>query len=100
MLSSPTDANAYRFQARLTTGAMTSTERSGSTGTVPVWLRLVRRGNTFTGYRSSNGTSWSVVGTPRTIAMPSSIQMGLVATSHNTTSTATATFDNVSITTP
>jgi regulation of enolase protein 1 (concanavalin A-like superfamily) len=100
MLSSPTNTNAYRFQARTTTGDITSTERSGATGTVPVWLRLVRRGNTFTGYSSSNGTNWSQVGTPRTIAMPSSIQMGLFATSHNTTATATATFDNVSITTP
>ena len=29
----------------------------------PVWLRLVRRGSQFTGYFSSNGTSWTTAGT-------------------------------------
>jgi hypothetical protein len=96
---SPTDANGYRLQARIATGDVPTTDRT-VTGTTPVWLRVVRRGDSFTGFRSSNGSNWTQVGTTKTISMPSSIQLGLAVTSHNTAVAATAVFDNVSVTTP
>jgi regulation of enolase protein 1 (concanavalin A-like superfamily) len=98
-LTSPTLANGYRLQARTSTGAITSTEKS-TNGTTPIWLRLTRRGNDFTGFTSSNGTAWTQLGLTKTIAMPATILVGLAVTSHDITQTTTATFDNVSLTTP
>ena len=63
-------------------------------GTVPGWVRLVREGNVFSAYRSTNGTSWTLVGT-ETIAMASTVYVGLAVTSHTAAATATATFTNV-----
>ena len=57
-------------------------------------MRLVREGNLFSAYRSTNGTTWSLVGTD-TISMASTVYVGLAVTSHNTAATATATFTNV-----
>ena len=48
----------------------------------------------FSAYRSTNGTSWTLVGT-ETIAMPSTVYVGLAVTSHTAAATATATFTNV-----
>lgn len=66
------------------------------TGTYPVnfpntWLRLRRSGNGFTGFASFDGQSWRQLGTV-TIAMPSTISVGLGASSHNTGQTTTAAF--------
>jgi regulation of enolase protein 1 (concanavalin A-like superfamily) len=61
------------------------------------WLRIVRSGNQFILYNSSNGVQWALVGT-QTIAMGSCIQIGLVATNYTSNSTVTATYANVSYT--
>jgi hypothetical protein len=54
----------------------------------------VRSGNTFTGYRSSNGTAWTQQGTTN-ISMGSTVYVGLALTSHNSSTLGTAVFDNV-----
>ncbi len=61
------------------------------------WLRIVRTGNQFSMYTSPNGQNWYLVGT-QTISMSSCIQVGLVATNYQQTSTVLATFANVSYT--
>ena len=48
----------------------------------PYWVRLVRQGNSFSAYRSSNGTSWTLQGTI-TVTMNTSVFVGLAVTSHN-----------------
>ena len=64
---------------------------AGLTGTVtttsPRWLRLVRHGDTITGYDSADGTSWTKVGTVTLTSLPATAQAGLFATSpaHGTT---------------
>jgi regulation of enolase protein 1 (concanavalin A-like superfamily) len=90
-------ANGLAFQRRLASGG-TSTHTSGSASTAPYWVRISRRGNVFTASSSSNGTSWTVVGTD-TIQMPSQVYIGPALTSHNNSALATATFDAVSVTT-
>ena len=45
-------------------------------------------------YRSTNGTTWSLVGSD-TISMASTVYVGLAVTSHNPGARATATFTNV-----
>jgi regulation of enolase protein 1 (concanavalin A-like superfamily) len=59
------------------------------------WLRIVRAGNQFSMYVSSNGLAWYFVGA-QNVPMNSCIQVGLVATNYQQNSTVTATFANVS----
>ena len=47
---------------------------------LPYWLRVKREGNTFTGYYSPDGTTWTQLGSG-TITMNSTIQVGLAACS-------------------
>ena len=63
-----------------------------------VSVKLVQAGDLFTGYASSDGTSWTTIGSV-TIAMPSSVLAGLAVTSLNVNLLSTATFENVAVTT-
>jgi len=83
------------FQRRTATGGI-STATSGALAAAPYWVRLDRVGNTFTGYQSTDGVMWTVVGSD-TIPMAATVLVGLGATSHNIASAQTATFDNVSV---
>jgi ABC-type transport system involved in multi-copper enzyme maturation permease subunit len=79
----------------------------------PRWLRLTRSGDTITGYDSADGTHWTSVGTVQLTGLPSTVQVGMFATSPNYTVTqnsfggasnnsgpaqATGVFDHVSLT--
>jgi regulation of enolase protein 1 (concanavalin A-like superfamily) len=88
-----TPGNGVTWQNRSSTGGGTTWNNTNGL-TAPYWVRLVRSGNTFTGYRSSNGTTWTQQGTA-TISMGSTVYVGLALTSHNSSSLCTATYDNV-----
>jgi regulation of enolase protein 1 (concanavalin A-like superfamily) len=88
-----TGTEGWGFQTRIETGG-TSYREPGPTGAAPGWVRLVRDGNLFSAYHSTDGTTWSLIGTD-TIAMASSVYVGLAVTSRSTEATATATFTNV-----
>jgi ABC-type transport system involved in multi-copper enzyme maturation permease subunit len=47
----------------------------------PRWLRLLRNGDTITGYDSADGTHWTQVGTVALAGLPSTVQAGLFVTS-------------------
>jgi ABC-type transport system involved in multi-copper enzyme maturation permease subunit len=53
----------------------------------PRWLRLARSGDTITGYDSADGTHWTQVGTVQLTGLPSTVQIGLFATSPGITVT-------------
>jgi hypothetical protein len=83
-----------QFIWRSSTGGSASS--SSSVGeSFPIWLEVTRSGNTFSGYYSNNGTSWTQVGTSQTISMATATQIGLAVTSHNTTNLCAAVFSNV-----
>jgi ABC-type transport system involved in multi-copper enzyme maturation permease subunit len=79
----------------------------------PRWLRLVRHGDTITGYDSADGASWTKTGAVTLTGLPATTQAGLFATSpfHNVTLSQsaiggsgtsvptqdTATFDHLSL---
>jgi hypothetical protein len=65
-----------------------------------MWARLVRAGNTFTGYYSSDGGSWTQIGTPVTLTMNSNALVGLAVTSHNDSVLSASRLDNVSVAAP
>ena len=84
------------FQYRATTGGSQSTDASNNQ-TLPYWLQVARNGNTFTAFMSLDGLNWVQMGTSQTISMSGTAYIGLVASSGETTSLATATFDSVSV---
>jgi ABC-type transport system involved in multi-copper enzyme maturation permease subunit len=47
----------------------------------PRWLRLTRSGDTITGYDSADGAHWTQVGTVQLTGLPSTVQVGMFATS-------------------
>ncbi|HZK82794.1 MAG TPA: hypothetical protein VFC46_17055, partial [Humisphaera sp.] len=65
----------------------------------PYWVRIVRIGNTFTGYRSPDGTHWTTVGSV-TIGMGSVVYLGMAMCSHVTTALGTATMSHVVVNQP
>src|SRR5436190_4744914 len=83
------------LQGRTATNGTTTTI-AGPIKTAPYWVRLDRAGNTFTGYRSLDGVTWTQVGV-YTIPMAANVMVGLALTSHNVDATAVATFDNVRV---
>jgi endoglucanase len=88
-----TPSNGVTWQYRSSTGGGTTWNNTGGL-TAPYWVRLVRSGNTFTGYRSADGVNWAQQGTTN-ISMASAVYVGLALTSHNNSSLCSATFDNV-----
>ena len=62
----------------------------------PRWVRLVRQGDSFSGYESADGSEWRLVGT-ETIAMAPTVYVGLAVTSHNVFATSAATFTDVTV---
>jgi hypothetical protein len=90
-----TPSNGVTFQYRASTGG--NSANNNTTGlTAPYWVKLVRSGNAFTGYRSLDGTNWTQQGSTVTINMASTVYVGLAVTSHDASTACTAAFDNVS----
>jgi regulation of enolase protein 1 (concanavalin A-like superfamily) len=61
------------------------------------WVRMVRQGNVFKTYYSSDGATWSALGTDLTLTLPSTLYLGMAVCSHTTAALTSATFDNISI---
>ena len=89
-------SGAWRWQRRTTTGGSVSTTNS-STGSAPnIWVRLARSGSTITASRSTNGSSWTVIGSS-TVSLASPCYVGLAVASGSTTALNTSVLDNVSL---
>jgi hypothetical protein len=97
-----TGRHGIRFQYNYThdTPGVASTV----TTSTPRWLRLVRSGDSITGYASTNGRSWTKVGSAHLSGLPASVQVGLFVTSPLTFQSdtgyptlATATFDHLTV---
>jgi regulation of enolase protein 1 (concanavalin A-like superfamily) len=88
----------FKLAYRSSTGGTTSSAGSGA-NSLPgtnTWLRLTRTGNVFTGYSSTDGVNWTMIGST-TIAMSDTIFVGMAVSSRSTTSTATAQFRDLTI---
>ncbi|MGD0464779.1 MAG: glycosyl hydrolase family 28 protein [Tepidisphaeraceae bacterium] len=90
-----TPTGGVMFQWRNANGGATgSTTVAGIAA--PVWLEVVRSGSSFSAFYSSNGTTWTQIGTAQTITMSSNALVGLAVSATNNSSTSTAGFSNVS----
>jgi len=89
----------------------TARDQASSTGTysgvttkmaLPVWLRLVRTGKRFAVYKSPDGVIWTMLGNTSgwQFTPTGALEVGVFVASGSAATTATATFDNISIGTP
>jgi hypothetical protein len=91
-----TPGNGVSFQRRTSTGGLTTSTTVAGVA-APYWVKVVRSGTTFTGYSSSDGATWSLVGSD-TISMSTNVLFGLALTSHDNALLCTATLTNVAAT--
>src|SRR6185437_15948964 len=90
-----TPAEGVSLQDRtLTNSSALST--LGPFAKAPYWVRVVRAGNTFSGYSSADGVTWKLIGTA-TITMASQVFMGMAVCAHNDGVLGSAVFDNVAV---
>jgi RHS repeat-associated protein len=99
-----THANSSSTESATNAGFVNRTATSGTATTayvgaaLPGWVKVVRAGNTFSGYKSTDGVTWVQVGSNATISMAQTVYVGLAVGSGSTTTSSTATLDNVSVT--
>lgn len=91
-----TPGNGVTFQRRTSTGGSTTVTVVGAV-TAPRWVKLVRTGNSFAAYYSSDGVAWAQVGISQTINLASSATLGLAVTSHADGTLGASTMDNVTV---
>ncbi len=87
-----TPGNGVTWQYRSSDGG--SCNNNTASANAPYWVKLVRSGNTFTGYGSANGNTWTQVGST-TLTNISTAYIGLAVTAHNNSDLCRATFDHV-----
>lgn len=91
-----TAASGIQALARTTAGA-NSVGTTVAGPTRPHWLKVSRRGSTFTTYNSADGVTWTLVRTDTIPTMPGTAHFGLVAARNSNNSTNVVVFDNVSL---
>ena len=91
--------NRVTFQSRLTNNAVTVSTHVNGFLDSHYWLRLVRSGDTFSGYWASDvggrPGSWSQMGINTTVDMSDQVYVGLAATAHNVGQLTSITFDKL-----
>jgi hypothetical protein len=85
-----------RFSVRTTENGA-STRSGNPTTTQPYWFKITRSTNTFTGYSSPDGVTWTQVGSATTIPMNTTIYVGPAVTSKNTSAPITTGFDSLGV---
>ncbi len=85
------------FQWRSSDGG--STSQAALTGIAgPIWLKVVRTGNEFSAFYSSDNTTWTQIGSAQTVNLTPTALAGLLSSSNAANQTATANLSNVSVT--
>lgn len=95
-----TTGNGIAFQDRATTDDVSYNVNTGTgTAMAPHWLKLVKAGSTYSGYRSNDGNTWVQVGNAIDLGFGNGtpVYIGLALTSHNNYTLSTATIDNYSL---
>ena len=93
-----TPVDGVQFLRRYETGGLTTPTNSRiNKGVLPYWVKLVRKGNEFSGKESIDGTTWTPTGTD-TVNLSSRVYIGLVASSHQKMIAGTSTLDRIAVT--
>ncbi len=91
---------------RSASGSATTTafNTTANSNPLPLWLRITRVGNVFTGECSANGTTWTKLtatdgtASSTTITMPASVYVGMVVCSQSAGNLAVADFSQIKTT--
>ncbi len=86
------------FQWRPVADAASNSSRTLVGIAPPSYIRLVREGNTFTGYVSADGVTWEQQGDAATVEMTDPVLVGLAVTSHSSGNPVTVQFSELSAT--
>ncbi|HSU68587.1 MAG TPA: hypothetical protein VLJ39_17030, partial [Tepidisphaeraceae bacterium] len=97
VFSGATASDGYRFNYRTVADQAGQFNHVGTVSYPNTWVRLTRQGSVFTTYSSADGVNWTQTGT-LTMALPSTVYLGLAVCSHDTTQTVTAQLRNFSLT--
>jgi len=101
------EGNGKAFQCRPFTGSSSFSSHGGTRVSPPIWIKLTREGNLFTGYFSRDGVTWEhqpdgtggdMTPVPVEIHMARNVYIGLCVTSHAGGELRTYAFDNVGTT--
>jgi len=107
MATTPNGRRAFQNRATAGGGAASAHSDPGAIA-LPLWVKVGRKGGTFTGYYSKDGKSWTISppdgvttplsnsSNPQQITMDSDVYVGLAVTSHNVAVPAVARFSDVS----
>ena len=90
--------NGLQWATRETANGNAALRAQLITGTLPIWLRLIRSGassNVFTAYYSTDGSAWTQLGSSRTFTMSTPALVGLAVASGSLSATATNTFSDL-----
>ncbi len=87
VLATPALPGAF-FAGRATTGGLAETIGSFPPGYPNTWLRLERRQDTFTGYASYDGATWTELGSS-SLSLSNTLYFGLALSSHTNGQSAT-----------
>lgn len=89
-----TATNGCSFQYRAATGATCSFSANSGVA-APQWVKLVRSGNLFTPWHSTDGLTWTQTAPAVTLPLSSTAYVGLALTSHTNGALAASQFDNL-----
>jgi hypothetical protein len=109
MLRSSTDPGSPNYAVVVSPGAGikvqvrsaqggTTTKVANPPGTVPVYLKVTRSGNTFSAFTSSDGVTWILIaGSTATVSLGTTVLAGLAVTAHNSGVMGTVTTNTVEV---
>jgi hypothetical protein len=94
--------NGITFQWRATAGGNCMFQIAGGAPGlgVPVWLKLTRSANNFSGYYSTDGTNWTQIGSSQAVPMGQSVLGGMAVSAGVSSGLCTATFSDLTLPTP
>ena len=85
-----TAGSGVTLQTRAVSGGTTVVTAGPTDAAAPYWVKMVRSGNSLSAFYSSDGQTWTQIGTTITINLGSSAMIGLASTSKSTTLLSTA----------
>jgi len=98
MAMTASSGNGASFQRRLTAAGDSANSDATSTVPKPYWVKVERVGDSFSGYISPDGVTWTQLGTAVTIPMTGPVLIGLAVCSHNSGVPTGAEFSDVKTT--
>lgn len=98
LITPPSAGNGFGMVSRVVANGATSYSAGPALNATPNnWLRLVRSGDTLTGYTSANGTTWTVLDSYTLTGLSTQLYVGLATTAADSGVATTVEYDSVQI---